>query len=212
MKPLNGIIDGANILINQAHELSDESANKASSEISTASYSLIRNTQKLMIYSKLQLNGGFDYPEHNIPNLSIILDDVIKKLKLVFHNNQIDFKPSIEEILNVKGNFEVIKYLFDEIIGNAFKYGTGAIRVSLTKDHKGSILFEVSNRCNIIKKFTTSDIKPYKKFHDENDNSLGIGLVNCIRICNLYDYEFNVLCESNIMYVGVEILSKSLKN
>lgn len=211
MKPLNGIIDGANILINDAHELSNEMAQKASSEISTASYSLIRNIQKLMIYSKLQLNEGFNYPEHIIPNLSIILNDAIKKLQLVFHDNPIEFKSSIDEILNVKGNFEIIKYLFDEIIGNALKYGTGAIRVNLTQNDKGGVLFEVSNRCNTLRKFSTSDIKPYRRFHGDNDNTLGIGLANCVKICDLYGYEFNVQCESNIMYVSVEIASKSSK-
>lgn len=210
MEPLNWIIDGANILINNIDILEENKAQKISSEISTSSYSLIRNIQKLMIYSKLQYSEGFNYPIHIIPNLGIILHDAIKKLKLVFYQNPVEMKVSVDQIINIRGNFEIIKYLFDEIIGNALKYGNNqsAIRINLQSKVEGGILFEVSNKCENSIDFTKKDIKPYKKFHQNNSNSLGIGLINCIKICEFYGYEFNLLCEFDMMYVSVEIPNK----
>ena len=74
---LNGFIDKANILINDHTELSSERVKVVSTEISTSSYLLMRNIQKLMIYSKLQATEEFNYPEHIIPNLNIILNDAL---------------------------------------------------------------------------------------------------------------------------------------
>lgn len=211
MAPLNGIIDGANILINDIEKVSQERAKKISADISTSSYSLIRNIQKLMIYSKLQIAEEFNFPEHIIPNLSIILHDAINKLKSVFNDKQIEIKVIADEIVNVRGNFEIIKFMFDEIIGNALKYGNNVAKIQLSQNPKGGILFEVSNKCYNINKFTTKDIRPYKKFHKEDNNSLGIGLINCIKICELYGYDININCESNITYVSLEIPSKDIQ-
>lgn len=208
MAPLNGIIDGANILINNSEELSQEKAKAISAEISTSSYSLIRNIQKIMIYSKLQVPNEFNYPEHIIPNLNIILFDAINKLKMVFMNNPIEFKINANDVINVQGNFEIIKYMFDELIGNAIKFGVNTIKVSLTKNQSGAILFEVSNKCSKINKFGTKDIKAYKKFHKDSETGLGIGLYNCKKICEIYEYEFIVQCETNLFYASIGIPNK----
>ena len=208
MAPLNSVIDGTNILINDAKELSQEKAQAISTEISASSYSLIRNIQKLMIYSKLQLPNEFNYPEHIIPNLSVILFDTVNKLKMVFVNNPIEFKLKVDEIFNIQGNFEIIKYMFDELIGNAMKYGINTIKVSLTKNQSGGILFEVSNKCINTSKFGIKDIKPYKKFHKESEIGLAIGLYICKKICEIYEYEFIVQCETNLFYASIGIPNK----
>ena len=208
LDPLNGFIDKANILINDHTALSSERIKVVSTEISTSSYLLMRNIQKLMIYSKLQATEEFNYPEHIIPNLNIILNDAISKLRLVFNSKQIEFKVTAQEILNVSGNFEIIKFMFDEIIGNAIKYGTNTIKVNLSKNNIGTIFFEVSNKCININKFETKDIRAYKKFHKEIENSLGIGLHNCKKLCEIYDYEMNVQCEKNLFYASIGIPNK----
>ncbi len=208
MAPLNGIIDGANQLINDAKELSPAKTKAISGEISTFGYGLIRNIQKLMIYSKLQAPDEFNFPEHIIPNLGIILLDTINKLKMVFKNNPHEFKITNDEVLNVQGNFEMIKYMFDELIGNAMKYGINTIKVSLSKNQSGGILFEISNKCINTNKFDIKDITAYKKFHNESETGLGIGLFTCKKICEIYDYEFIVQCETNLFYASIGIPNK----
>jgi light-regulated signal transduction histidine kinase (bacteriophytochrome) len=161
-----------------------------------------------MIKAKLKFIEEFNYPEQTNPNLSLILYDAIHKLKFIFKYNQIECKVTADEISSVKGHFELIKYMFDEIIGNAIKYGTNTTKVNLSKNHNGAMFFEVSNKCININKFETKDIKAYKKFHKEIENSLGIGLINCKKICENYDYEFNVQCETNLFYASICIPNK----
>ena len=162
----------------------------------------------MIIYAKLQFIEEFNYPEQTNPNLSLFFYDAIHKLKFIFKNFQIECKVTADEISNLKGNFEIFKYIFDELIGNAMKYGINTIKISLSKNHSGAIFFEVSNKCININKFETKDIKAYKKFHKEIENSLGIGLINCKKICEIYDYELKVQCEKNLFYASIGIPNK----
>jgi K+-sensing histidine kinase KdpD len=156
------------------------------------------NIQKLMIKAKLKFIEEFNYPEQTNPNLSLILYDAIHKLKFIFKNNQIECKVTADEISSVKGHFELIKYVFDELIGNSMKYGTNTIKVSLSKNQSGAMFFEVSNKCNNISRFETKDIRACKKFHKEIENSLGIGLFKCKKIARITT--MNSMCNVKPIY------------
>lgn len=151
-----------------------------------------------MIYSRLHFIEEFNYPEHIIPSLNGILYDAINKLKSISRNKQVECKITADEISNLKGNFEIFKYIFGELIGNAMKYGINTIKISLSKNQRGSIFFEVSNKCNNISRFETKDIRAYKKFHKEIENSLGIGLFNCKKIATITT--MNSMCNVKPIY------------
>ncbi len=68
---------------------------------------------------------------------------IYAKLKFILKYNQIECKVTADEISSVKGNFELIKYVFDELIGKSMKYGTSTIRLSLSKNQSGAMFFEV---------------------------------------------------------------------
>ncbi len=151
-----------------------------------------------MIYSRLHFIEEFNYPEHIIPSLNGILYDAINKLKSISRNKQVECKITADEISSVKGHFELIKYVFDELIGNSMKYGTSTIKVSLLKKQSGAIFFEVSNKCNNISRFKTKDIRACKKFHKEIENSLGIGLFKCKKIARITT--MNSMCNVKPIY------------
>jgi CheY-like chemotaxis protein len=211
LTPLNGIINSINLIAKSGKSLDPHVFEELLNSVFTSGYRMKRNTQKLIIHTYLGLgkvaNPGLQY----ISNLSDLLLDSLAQLKRQYANQIMPIEITLAEKSSSSyklGNYEYIKFLFEELLENAYKFNRNdsLITSSLSAINEDGFLFEINNQCDENLVVNTNDISPFKKFHDAMDkNGLGIGLNNCLAICQLLNYDMDVKCKDGQFKVSIKI-------
>lgn len=195
MTPLNGIM-GAVELMKQKNNIVDPNfLEELVKTIYSSGYRLMRNTKKIVIYNYFNSARKTEANLQIIPNIDLMLKDSINQLKRQYFEKSTEINYTISASnCDVLGYYEYIKYLFDELLENAYKFNTETadINIILREENMNEFIFEISNQTALnTLDFNLNLIKPFKKFHPNLDMSgLGIGLSNCIAVCDFLSYDF----------------------
>ena len=170
---------------------------------------MMRNTKKLLVHTLLN-NKIISKPVlHKIENIHSILLDSIKQIEKQYFDKKINFKVYTNvNFDSFNGSYENIKFLFDELLDNAYKFNLYElpIEVVLRSEKSARLIFEVTNTTNLKdNEMNTSNIKPFKKFHESMDmNGLGLGLSSCKAICENLSYNLEIENMNGYMKIRIE--------
>ncbi len=210
MTPLNGIINSVELMKLNLH--ADKVPLTLISELTDAIYSsgyrMMRNTKKLLIHTLFNNKVNSKPVLYDIENINDILLDSIKQIEKQYFDKKINFKIYTNVSSDrASGNYEYIKYIFDELLDNAYKFNLNdlPIEVVLKTEKSNKLIFEITNSTHLKdNELNTGNIWPFKKFHEAVDmNGLGLGLSNCLAICENLSY--NIEIENMDGYVKIRI-------
>jgi CheY-like chemotaxis protein len=209
MTPLNGIINSVELMRLSADKVDTALITDLTNAIYSSGYRMMRNTKKLLIHTLFNNKNNSKPVLQKIENIDKILMDSIKQIEKQYYDRKINFKVTTNIDSEVTtGSYEYIKFLFDELLDNAYKFNLNElpIEVILKTEKRNKLIFEIINSTHLKNnEINTSNIKPFKKFHEAMDmNGLGLGLSNCIKICENLSYNFEIENMDGYMKISIE--------
>ncbi len=209
MTPLNGIINSVELMRLHSNKIDPNLIKELTSAIYSSGYRMMRNTKKLLIHTLFYNKINSKPILHKIENILSILLDSIKQIEKQYFDKKINFKVYANVSLDSAiGSYEYIKFLFDELLDNAYKFNLNnlPIEVVLKTEKTGKLIFEITNSTDLKdNEMNRGNVKPFKKFHESMDmNGLGLGLINCMNICENLSYNFEIENMDGYMKIRIE--------
>lgn len=210
MTPLNGIINSVELIKRNESKVNPDFLSELTNAIYASGYRMMRNTKKLLMHTLMTKTPKSSIHLHTISNVNAILLDSISQIKKQYYDKEVKFVINISEpSKSVLGSYEYIKFVFDELLDNGYKFSTlgSPIKVNLTNNMSSSLVFEIVNHTSFKEgDFSADKVKPFKQFHTATDgNGLGLGLSSCIAICELLNYIMEIEYCSGCVHVKVAI-------
>lgn len=208
MTPLNGIINSIDLMKRNQLKIDPIVIEELTSAIYASGYRMMRNTRKLVIYTYLSSSKKQSTTLKKVSNLNEILVDSVNQLKKQYFDKKININLNIcDSTCDILGNYEYIKFLFDELLDNAYKFNIDNLPIELILKGKAAnkFFFEIVNYSSLEEnELNITSVKPFKRFHSQLDmNGLGLGLSNCKSICEYLSYAFEI--ENTDGYVKIRI-------
>ena len=194
LTPLNGIINAVSFSQSLPVVKDDESLSELLQLIDNSCFRIQRNALNIRTYSYLKTD--FTLSDVKVTNHCKLEDKLSYIINKYQHSgsqtNRMEF--SVIDTGEWSGPEDWIQLLFTELIDNAIKFNAGPEAPVIKLHALGpSLLFSVTNFLRSSPSFTLADAGPFRKFHtDISRTGLGLGLYNCVRICELLGYNLSL--------------------
>ena len=210
MTPLHGIINSVELMRLNADKVPPASITELTDAIYSSGYRMMRNTKKLLIHTLFNNKVNSKPLIRDIENIHDILLDSIKQIEKQYFDKKINIKLYTNVSSDrASGNYEYIKFIFDELLDNAHKFNLNdlPIEVILKTEKSNKLVFEITNSTHLKdNELNTHNIKPFKKFHESMDmKGLGLGLSNCLAICENLSYHIEIENMDGYMKIRIEL-------
>lgn len=179
--PLNGVIGFSNLLLADNEYNMNENSKEFLTIINKSAWEMSNLIQDLLQFSR----SGLVELEQEPVNLSQIAKDVMDNI--VQRDASRTVKVCIEEDLLTKADPKMIRVVFDNLLGNAYKYSALNADAEINvgkKDYYGQDLFFVNDNGSGFDMSTADKLfQPFQRFHSaELFKGTGVGLSTVKRI------------------------------
>ncbi len=195
LTPINGILNCSMLFTDLPGYEKVDGLGELIQVIYSSGFRLQRSAQNLTRFASLNSDAW----AHGATNgEGANLEEVLKTIVKSFDNLLIyDFRHVETRIVQDgmwHGNIEAIKIIFTELVDNAIKFSSNGSSPHISLTAMGD-KFELVVTNSLVKPlaFKISDVKPFRKFHDDlSRNGLGLGLCICKSMCDRLGLQFSM--------------------